>query len=50
MLGRRQVTPGWKDDPLRRQGGRWCRGVLGQEGAPPLEVHWKEGREGEDGQ
>ena len=35
MLGQRQVKPGWMDDHVRKQGGRWWRGRWGRRGMPP---------------
>ena len=46
MMGRRQVTPGWADDPVRRQDGHRWRGCRGMRGMPPLEEHQTEGGEG----
>ena len=45
MLGRRQVTPRWSDDPMWKHDGRWWRGCQGKRGLPPSEVHRTAGRE-----
>ena len=49
MLGQRQVTPKWADDPVRRHGGRRWRGCWGRGGFPPQkDVRRHEGRAGRD--
>ena len=39
MLGQRRVTPGWADDPVRRQGGSRLTRRRGRSGLPPPEGH-----------
>ena len=34
LKGRRQVTPMWKDDPVRKNDKRWWRGCRGRRGLP----------------
>ena len=46
MMGRRQVTPRWLDDPVRRHYGRWWWRCQGDRGLPPMEGHQKAGIEG----
>ena len=39
MLGQRQVTPGWADDPVQIQDGRRWREFRVSRGLPPPEEH-----------
>ena len=48
ILGRRQVTPRWEDNPVRRHVGGGGVGARG--GCPPLEGKQESGRVGEEGQ
>ena len=50
MLERRQVTPGWADDPMQRQDGRRWRGFQGRRRLTPREGHLMAGGEGGAGQ
>ena len=46
VLGWRQVTPRWADDPVRRHNGYLWRGCLGRRGVTPPEGHQSAGRKG----
>ena len=49
MLGRRQVTSSWEDDPVRRHDRRQWRGCQGRRDLTPRKyIGRREGREGQD--
>ena len=50
VLGKRQVTLRWVDDPVLRHYGCWLRGFLVSRGVSSPEGHWTAGREGGGGQ
>ena len=50
LLGQRQVTPRWEDDPVQRYIGRQWRACWGRRGLPPpwKDIMQSEGRVGRD--
>ena len=50
ILGQRQVTLSWADDPVLRHDVSSWRGCWGRRRLPPPEGHWTAGREDKVGQ